>query len=107
MDLEKWKRGVEEHIEVVDQTLKDRKLLKESFEEHLSKVFDWNEISYNRDFTVIKLYYEYGVSPIIRSDKVSELGMDWLIKSDYDCKANRVVVIEVYPWGIEEGYHED
>ena len=107
MDLEKWRTGVKEHIEVVDQTIKDRDLLKKAIEEHLSKVFEWESIKYNRDFSVISLYWAYGESPVIRSDKVSELGMDWLIKADYDDSANRVVVIEVYPWGIEEGYHEE
>ena len=102
INLENWRKAVDEHISIVDQTIEDRNALKQSIEEHLSQFFTWEEIEYNRDFTVIKLKWAYGVSPIIKADKISDLKMDWIISADYDDKANRIVLIEVYPWGVEE-----
>lgn len=101
-ELDSWKYAVSEHISFVDQTINDRQILKETIEKHLSQFFDWDIIDYNRDFTMITLKWDHGVNPVIRNDKIHELGMDWIIKSDYDDKANRIVVIEIYPWGIEE-----
>lgn len=106
--LEQWKDGVMEHCKYVQDMIKQRKLLKEHIEEHLSQFFDWESIEYSKDFDVITLTWAYGHNPIIYHDKIGELNMDWTIKAEYDDKAFRVVVIEVHPFGIEEGeYMED
>ena len=102
MNLDTWKKAVDEHIAILDQTIEDRNALKHSIEEHLSQFFEWEEIEYNRDFTVITLKWAYGDSPVIKADKISDLKMDWIINADYDDKANRIVLIEVYPWGVKE-----
>ena len=102
MNLDTWKKAVDEHISILDQTIEDRNTLKKSIEEHLSQFFEWEEIEYNRDFTIITLSWAYDKSPVIKADKISDLKMDWIINADYDDKANRIVVIELYPWGVEE-----
>lgn len=101
--MDKWKLAVEDHIAHLDQLVVDRDILKNEIEKHLSQFFDWEEIEYNRDFSVIKLKWAYGESPVIKADKISDLNMDWIISADYDDKANRIVLIEVYPWGVKEG----
>ena len=102
MNLDTWKKAVDEHISILDQTIEDRNTLKKSIEEHLSQFFEWEEIEYNRDFTVITLSWAYGVSPVIKADKISDLKMDWIINADYDDKANRIVTVEIHPWGVED-----
>ena len=102
MNLENWRKAVDEHISIVDQTIRDRDVLKQSIEEHLSRFFRWDNIEYNRDFSIIKLKWAYGEAPIIKADTISDLGMDWVIEADYDDKANRIVLVEIHPWGIKE-----
>ena len=102
MNLDTWKKAVDEHISILDQTIEDRNTLKQSIEEHLSQFFEWEEIDYNRDFTVITLSWAYGESPVIKADKISDLKMDWIINADYDDNANRIVTVEIHPWGVEE-----
>ena len=102
MNLENWRKAVDEHISIVDQTIRDRDVLKKSIEEHLGRFFDWDSIDYNRDFTVITLSWEKDVNPVIKSENISDLGMDWIIKTGRDSRAFAIVEIEVYPWGIKE-----
>ena len=100
ISLQDWKDGVKSHMTVVDQIVEDRILLKSSIEEYLSKVFEWDEIEYNRDFTVISMYWTMmdEKCPVINGKDLSEFEMDWLIRLD---NANRIVIIEVYPFGVE------
>lgn len=100
--MDKWKLAVEDHIAHLDQLIVDRGILKDEIEKHLAQFFDWEEIECNRDFSVITLKWAYGESPVIKADKISDLNMDWIISADYDDKANRIVLIEVYPWGVKE-----
>ena len=101
-ELTNWKDGVKVHMAQLDAIVEDRKLLKSHLEEHLSSVFDWDDIEYNRDFSVVSLKWESNHQPIVRSENLKKLGMDFLIKPDYDDCANRIVVIEVYPFGVED-----
>lgn len=102
MNLENWRKAVGEHISILDQTIEDRNVLKQSIEEHLSQFFDWDDIEYNRDFSVITLKWEKDVNPVIKSETISKIGMDWIIKTGRDDRAFSIVEIEVYPWGVEE-----
>ena len=102
MNLENWRKAVDEHISIVDQTIEDRNTLKQSIEEHLSQFFNWDDIEYNRDFSVITLKWEKDVNPVIKSETISKIGMDWIIKTGRDDGAFSIVEIEVYPWGVEE-----
>lgn len=102
MNLDTWKKAVDEHIAILDQTIEDRNALKQCIEEHLSQFFDWDDIEYNRDFSVITLKWEKDVNPVIKSETISKIGMDWIIKTGRDDGAFSIVEIEVYPWGVEE-----
>ena len=102
MNLENWRKAVDEHISILDQTVEDRNTLKKSIEEHLSQFFDWDNIEYNRDFSIITLKWEKDVNPVIKSETISKIGMNWIIKTGRDDGAFAVVEIEVYPWGVEE-----
>ena len=101
MELETWKKAVNEHIDMLNSLVDDRKSLKKSIEEHLKSCFEWDDIEYNRDFSVITLKWDKDTSPVIYHDKISELGMDWSIHADYDENAFKIIVVEVYPWGVE------
>ena len=98
--LEQWKDGVMEHTINVQQMIKERKLLKKHIEEHLSQFFKWNDIDYSKDFDVITLKWDRDVNPVIKKEKIHELGIDWIIRAGYDDQAFRIVVIELYPFGL-------
>lgn len=105
-ELRRWQDGVLEHCQNVQDMIRERNLLKEHFEEHLSNFFDWNSIKYDKDFNKIELSWEYGHNPVIKQD-IGDLGMEWIIRADYDDKAFRIVVIEVYPFGLPEIEEEE
>ena len=106
MNLEEfrtWQDGVCEHIRMLDQMVDDRKILKEIIEKHLKQFFDYDDIEYDREFNKITLKWDKGTSPVIKNDMIADLHMDWIIRADYDDNAFRVVVVEVYPFGLDEG----
>ena len=94
-----WQTCVREHIESLDQLVKDRKLLKSAFEEHLRQVFDWDDIEYNRDMSVVSLTFIKDHQPIIKTENLKNLGMDFQVKAEYDDCADLIVVIDVFPFG--------
>ena len=102
MNLDDWRLAVTDHISSLDQLVNDRAILKDELEKHLSQFFEWDDIEYNRDFSLITLSWEKDVNPVIKSDKISELGMDWIIKTGRDDSAFSIVIVEIYPWGVKE-----
>ena len=98
-ELEMWKKGVSEHLDLVDQVINERVSLKTLFKEHLKEFFDFNEIDFSRNFDVITLKWEKDANPIIKSN-ISQLGMDWEITTGRDDSAFSVVEVIVYPFGI-------
>lgn len=101
-ELQSWKEAVGIHLEHLDALINDRKTLKNSLIEHLKSCFDWDDIEFNKNLSKVELTWEYGHNPIIKHENIGQLGMDWIIRADYDDSANRIVVIEVYPFGIKE-----
>lgn len=101
-DLQQWKNNVNTHIDYLNCIVDARKSLKKTIEDHLRVCFNWDDIEYNRDFSVITLKWDKENNPIIRAENISELSMDWIIRADYDDSAFRIVVIEIYPWGLKE-----
>lgn len=99
-ELEMWKDGVFEHCHYLETLVNDRKTLKGLIEEHLKQFFDWDEIEYSKDFDVITMKWAHDAQPVIYNTKIGELGMDWIIKAEYDDLAYRIVVIEIYPFGL-------
>lgn len=102
MNIDDWRTAVADHISSLDNLVNDRGILKDELEKHLSQFFEWDNIEYNRDFSLITLSWEKDVNPVIKSDKISELGMDWIIKTGRDESAFSIVMVEIYPWGVEE-----
>ena len=98
-----WQDAVMEHSQDVRKVREDRQLLKEKLQEHLSKFFEFSEIEWDAFFDKIILRFAPDVEPVIRKETIQELGMDWIISTSYDGSANRITVIEVYPFGIEDG----
>ena len=96
-ELGKWKRCVDEHIKDLDAVVDDRKTLKNLIVEHLKSYFEWDEIEFNRDFSVIRLLWKRNI-PVIKHEKMREFDMDWIIIPNYES-----VLIKIYPWGLKEG----
>ena len=101
-ELEYWKEGVFEYSKNLQNIVEDRGKLIELLTEHLSQFFSWDSIEFDRDFNRIKLYYKKGVGAVIKSNKMSDLGMDWIVQPDYDDKAFKIIRIDVYPFGLPE-----
>ena len=108
-ELEFWKEGVFEYSKNLENIIKDRAKLKDLLEEHLSKFFSWDSIEFDKDFNQIILSYKTGIGAVIKSANMSDLGMDWVVWSDYDDRANRIIRIGIYPFGLpeEEEFIED
>lgn len=102
-ELEQWRKAVDVHMESLQTIIDDRKTLKNSMEAHLKTVFDWDDIEYNKDFTVITLKWKRDTHPIVDKDRICQLNMHFLIRADYDDNAFKIVVIDVYPFGIPQG----
>lgn len=101
-ELEYWKEGVFDYSKNLKNVVEDRAKLKDLLEEHLSQFFSWDKIFFDREFNRIRLYYKKDVGAVIKSDKMSELGMDWIVQPDYDDKAFKIIRIDVYPFGLPE-----
>lgn len=100
--LEMWKEAVFVHTKQRNDLVNDRKEIKSRLEAHLKQFFDYDSIEYcDFDFNKIKLKWKRNVSPVI-SENIGDLGMPWIISTGYDEGAFAIVIIEVYPFGIEE-----
>lgn len=100
-EFQQWQDVVMLHCQERDRIVNDRMELKSVLEAHLKQFFNYDSIHFDKDFNKITLKWVYGVSPIIRKN-IGELGMEWVISVDYDENAFKIVLIEVYPFGIEE-----
>lgn len=101
-ELRLWQEGVFEYSETLKNLIDGRLKLKELLTEHLSQFFSWDKIEFDREFNKITLYYKRDVGAVIKSDNMSDLGMDWIVSPDVDDKAFRIIKIEVYPFGLPE-----
>lgn len=101
-EFRNWQDDVKDHIISLNTIVNDRRVLKENLENHLREFFNFKEIEYDREFSKIILKWDKNTNPTILNDKISELHMDWIISSAYDDMANRIVVVEVYPFGINK-----
>ena len=103
MNIDEWRNGVKEHLDSLDTVINDRQTLKKLIKDYLSQFFDFDSWETNRDFSKIILKWDKNHNPVINGESnISELGMDWIITAGYDDEANRIVEIEIYPWGVEE-----
>ena len=85
---------------MLNTLVEDRKFLKRIIETHLRDFFNWDNIEYNRDFSIITLFFNKDNTVFVDSEKLSELLFNYSIEATYDDSANRIVKIEVYPFGV-------
>ena len=102
MNLDQWNQAVDEHLKMVDSLIEDRITLKNMFNEHLRKFFDYDSIEYSKDFRSISMQWDYGREVSIDNDTISNLGMDWLISTEFTDKLGYGVVVTVYPFGLKK-----
>lgn len=95
-----WSEAVDEHMAMLETTINDRRELKTIIETHLKQFFEWDRIEYNRDFSRIELFYALHHNPVFKTENMGGLGMDFIVRADYDDSANRIVVVELYPFGL-------
>ena len=105
-ELRQWQDAVMVHCQERDRIVNDRIELKKVLEAHLKQFFKYDSIHFDKDFNKITLKWAKEVSPVIRSN-IKELGMEWIISTGHDDMAFNIVVVEVYPFGVPEGFVED
>lgn len=105
-EFRQWQDAVLLHCQERDRIVNDRRELKSLLEAHLQQFFKYDSIEFDKDFNKIELKWKSGVNPVIRTG-IDDLGMEWIIKASTDDKAFRIVVVELYPFGVPEGYVED
>lgn len=89
-----WVDATQEHMNMVYAIIEDRKLLKKTLENHLSKFFNWiDDLKFNRDFSQVEMVVD---EMIIDDGKMDGLMMPWAIEpyGDYTFR------ITVYPFGV-------
>ena len=97
-----WQDCVMEHCSERNKIVNDRMELKSILEAHLKKFFDFDEIEYcDFDFNKVLLKWKANTSPVI-SKNIGELQLPWKISHDRDKDLLTIIVIEVYPFGIDE-----
>lgn len=100
--LDQWNQAVDEHMSMLESLINDRIALKSMFNEHLRKFFDYDSIEYSKDFKVITLRWDYGRNVSIDNDTISNLGMGWVISTEFTDKLGYGVVVTVYPFGSDK-----
>lgn len=101
-ELLAWKEGVAEHCHHIQLLQNDRDIIIESMKTHLSQFFSWDKIKFSNDFTKIILYYAKDHGAVIDPDVHKDLGIPWIVTPYYDDKANRIIRVEIYPFGLPE-----
>ena len=105
-EMELWREAVFVHSKQRIDLVNDRKEIKSHLEAHLKQFFDFDEIEYvDFDFNKILLKFNRDVSPIPPKN-IGDLGMDWIISTGYDDGAFSIVIIEIYPFGIDKMNNE-
>ena len=97
--LENWMIAVEVHNKQLCDLSEKRASLKEDIEEYLRKFFSFDKIEFSKDFTKITLTWNRS-SPVIKHEVFKDFEMDWIVDSRLS-----VTRIEVYPWGVKDGYY--
>lgn len=101
-DFRVWQDAVMEHSQMLQRVVDDRILLKEKIIEHLKQFFEYDDIKFTNDFSKITLKWAYENDPVIPMNQLNGLMMDFIITTTYDSELGQGVVIELYPFGVEE-----
>ena len=93
-ELELWKRGVEEHNNVLQNLIDDRRKLKELMVEHSKAIFEeWDNIEFSQDLETVTVGFKAGYE--LDNKTLSGIGMEWdVIITDKFTQG-----IKVYPFG--------
>lgn len=102
MNVELWKEDVMTHRKTVATVLNDRKMLKKSMENYLHEYFNYDLIKFSTDLNEITLLWSYDNEPVINPTKLVDLGMDFVISSEYDDELGMSASIKIYPFGVED-----
>ena len=103
-DLKVWRDGVCHLLDELDKLVDTRNDFISLMKEHIDQCFSgYRSVGFKTDLTEITINYPKNVNPVIKPETIHKLGMDWIIKAGYDDEAYRIVVIKLYPFGVEEG----
>ena len=79
----------------------EKEAIKSILTNHLKKFFDFEDIHFHDKFDKIPLRLKNGDGAVIRTN-ISELRMDWSVRSSIDRRANRILIIDVYPFRLPD-----
>lgn len=100
--LELWRNGVMENNHQLSSILSDKVQLKNALAGHLKRFFDFDKIVFNYDLSVVTLKWEYGHDIIIDYNNINNIGMDWIISTEFSDGLGQGVVVKVFPFGLKE-----
>ena len=99
-EFRSWQDGVMVYSEAKRNLDKDKSMIQSIITDHLKQFFDFDEIDFSENFNRISLKYHKGCGAVIRADNIKNLNMDWTVIPSIDNCANRIIVIEVFPFGL-------
>lgn len=79
----------------------EKEAIKSILTNHLKRFFDFEAIVFDEEFERITLRFRKDDGVVVRSN-ISELRMDWTVRSSIDRMANRVLLIDVYPFRLPD-----
>ena len=97
-----WQDDVMECTKVRDTLLNDRLILKQMMAKHLAEFFTWDDIEFDPNFNFVSLKYSHDNYPVLDSKKIHRLGMDIVIRTDFNDELGSMIVLDVFPFGFEE-----
>ena len=98
-ELRQWQDAVLEYCKMKTTLVSDRKTIEELMKKHLSQYFNWDKIEFDEDFNTIKLYWKYGIEPLIRIRNIRDLGVDFFMGNEYSKELGQCNTITLYPFG--------
>lgn len=99
MDIEMWKKTVQENTRDINSLVKDRIELKEIFETYLKEFFNFDEIDFSQNCDRISLKWRHNSTPNINKKSIDRLDMDWAITTGFSDNLGMGIIVEIFPWG--------
>lgn len=102
MDIEKWREDVSTHNHAMEVMVNDRFTLKKTIITHLKQYFDFDDISFENDFSVITLKWDYSKGLVINPSDLIGLNMEFTVSHEFSDELGDGVIVQLYPFGFEE-----
>ena len=102
MDIDKWCEDVTAHNHAMQVIVNDRIVLKEAITTHLKQYFDFDDIKFENDFSVITLKWNYSKGLVINPPDLIGLDMEFTVSHQFTEELGDGVIVELYPFGLEE-----